>query len=321
MMSVSRALAYLWLANILGGLSYAGMRLALDGLPEITIIELRILVALPCFALLLKGESLRWPYHGRDLVLLLIIAIGGFAAPLALGIIGVKLASVANASILVLLEPIGIVVLAALFLGERPRAGQVLGIALGLTGATLVVLSGAGGPLELGRSALTGNLILALHGFLWSLFTVTAKPLLERHSPLSITYCASIVALIALAPFVPLELRGRPLFHGPVWTTLFWVVALGVLVSFGSTLLWVEAVRVVRPIVIAAFVFVQPLVGSLAGYFLGERLSPFAMMGAALICLAVFVVTRGERETERAPEPTSVPPRPGELDHAHVPRR
>src|SRR5262249_52531946 len=117
-MSVSRALWYLLLANILGGLSYAGMRLALQGLPEITVIELRLVVALACFMILLKGESRRWPYRGRDMLLILIVGIGGFAAPLALGIVGLKLSTVANASILVLLEPIGIVVLAAIFLGE-----------------------------------------------------------------------------------------------------------------------------------------------------------------------------------------------------------
>ncbi|MEW6742243.1 MAG: DMT family transporter [Planctomycetota bacterium] len=193
-------------------------------------------------------------------------------------------------------------ILASIFLGERVSLLQVSRITIGLTGALLVVLSGGESRGLLDHSYLWGNVILAVHGFLWALYTVGAKPLLARYSPLEVTHGALLLALVALIPLVPLEMRGRPLFHGPPGMTLLWVVLLGVLVSFLATVFWNAALRRLSPVVIAGFVFVQPVVGAVMGRLVfGERLATGALVGGVLIGSAVFLVAKGEGC--RAPRP------------------
>ena len=309
-----RALFFLFLSNVLGGASFAAMQLARAGLPEITILELRLVVALFCLAPLLGRDSLRWPYDRRDTLRLVLTGTLGFAAPLALGILGLRYSTSTNASILILLEPIGIVLLARLFLKERAALGQTLGMLLGLGGATLVVLGSGGDASLLAGSHLLGNLMLAVHGLMWSVYTIAAKPVLERHGSRPVTYHASWVALLALAPFVPFELRGRPLFHGPALPSLLWVAALGLGVSFAGTYLWIKALAVLRPIVIAVFVFVQPLVGALLGRIVfDDPAGPGTLVGGLMIGLAVLAIAAPEARRGRGADPRRrAPPRPSD---------
>ncbi|MFO0980893.1 MAG: DMT family transporter [Planctomycetota bacterium] len=138
----------------------------------------------------------------------------------------------------------------------------------------------------------------------WSLFTIAAKPLLQRHRALTITYAASLITLVTLAPLAQIEAHGMTALASAPLQSLLWVVALGVLVSFGSTLLWIEAVRLVKPVMVAAFVFIQPIVGALLGHLVfGESLSGPGLLGGALICGAVLLVASGEG-TRAAAEPT-----------------
>ena len=190
-----RAVGALLIANVLGGACYAGMKLALEGMPAFWVVGLRVGITLLGTAILMGRSAFRWEYRGKDLGLLLLVGVLGFALPIALIVPGLRHAPSVNASVLILLEPIGIVGLSFLFLKERTTGRQALGIALGLGGAALVVL---GSGRAAGGGSLEGNLILAIQGLLWSVWTVAGKPLLKRHSPMSMTYASSVVALAAL---------------------------------------------------------------------------------------------------------------------------
>jgi drug/metabolite transporter (DMT)-like permease len=287
-----RALSSLFAANLLGGGSYVVQKLVLTDLPPLTITLLRTFVGALCMVPLLGAAAWRWPFKGRDAWLMLAAGGLGFALPLMLGLLGLRMSTAANGSILVLLEPMGIVILSAIFFRERISRSQGLGLTLGIGGALIVVLSGAGETSLLSSSHLMGNIILAVHGFLWSIYTVAARPLLPVHGSVSIAYGSSLVTLALLAPFWPLELEGLRLGAAAL-PALGWCVGLGVFVSFLSTVLWMDGLRLAGPIVVAAFVFLQPVTGALLGYFvLGEVLAPVAFIGAALVGSAVLLVAR-----------------------------
>lgn len=289
-------------ANLLGGASYAGMKLAMRGLPESGVIAIRILVQLVCFGLILGRGALAWPYRGRDLGLLLLVGGAGFALPLALCPAGMALSSSANASILVLLEPIGIVILSALFLKERATRLQTIGILLGFAGAVLVVLAGPEDPALLRKDYLAGNLLLAAHGVLWAVYTVSARPLLTRHSSLSVAYAASWVALAGVSPWLLWETSRWTPQAGLVEPALGWALAVALAVGVGCTWLWNEGLRLGGPIAVAGFIFLQPLVGTWLGHLaFGEKLGGEVLAGGALIAAAVLLVAWGERRAAGGP--------------------
>ncbi|HEX6882754.1 MAG TPA: DMT family transporter [Planctomycetota bacterium] len=292
------------LANVLGGVAYPVQKLALEGLPPATVGFLRNAVALLPLYLVLRArrragaERPRWT--GAEKVRVLLLGTVAYALPMWLGIVGVELASAANASILILLEPVTIVAIAWLVLGERVGPLKVLGLVLGLMGALAIVSEGASLRALWAGEAFLGNLLLALHGILWGCHTPLALPLSRRHDAFDLCLRATLLSLLVLGPAALLEAAAWS--AGPtLLPALGWTLGLGLFVSFGATVLWLAALRHLQAATVAGFIFLQPLSGVLVGIlFLGERLSPAALTGGTLIVVGVALDVL--RTNRRAPQ-------------------
>ena len=294
------ALAAIVVANFIGGSTYVGQALARDGLPPSTVILLRNLVALACLWLWTRPSGgLQLGFTRREHARLALLGVLAYASPLLLGIVGQNWSTAGNASILILLEPVSIVFFAWLLLHERVRWTQGAGLAVGLGGAMVIVLGESAGDTDLLASThLRGNAILALHGVLWGLYSPLMAPLVATRRSVDVTFASMLWALLLLVPAAAIE--------APHWQSgpdllpaLGWTLALGVLASFGATVLWVWSLRFLSPATVAPFVFFQPLAGVLAGHFvLEEVLTEQALLGGVLIGAGVLLVLLPERRAK-----------------------
>jgi len=290
-------------ANVFGGAAYPAQKAALEGLPPATVTFLRNLVALIVLIVVARRPGVRPPWSAAEARRAGVIGIFAFALPMWFGVIGVKHSSAANASILILLEPVTIVAIAWLLQGERIGPRKLAGLVLGLSGALAIVLEDVQPGGWLGGEHLYGNAILALHGILWGCHTPLAKPLSERHDPISL--CLRVMGVGTLFLAVPAALEAGEWQAGPTLVpALLWTLALGLFVSFGSTVLWIAALRRIPSTSVAGFVFLQPFTGVLMGFALyGEGLSAAARVGAALIAAGVALdVLATARPREPRPE-------------------
>jgi drug/metabolite transporter (DMT)-like permease len=291
-------LGWIWLAQAIGGSTPALTKLALGGLgPFGIVIARQILATLFLLGLARLGRlrdgtpAARAPWTGRDLLLLLALSWAGFALPQLLGALGLRLSSATHGALLSPLEPIGILVGAALVLREPLGAAHVLAGGLGLVGTTLIVLPGGEGSDSRGGD-LRGDLLMALGHLCWAIYTLAAKPLLARHDPLRVAIAAGALSWIPLLPLAALE----PLDPPRALPALGWVLLLAFLSSALGTVAWNRALREVSAGTMAIFVFLQPLVGLTLGVLaLGERAAASAVVGAALITFGVGVATVRER--------------------------
>jgi len=289
------ALALIALANLIGGSTYLAQKLALEGLPAASVTVLRNAIAMLCLLLwAARAGGIRLRFTAREHLRLALAGVLGYALPLLLGIWGLRGSTSGNASILILLEPPAIMLFSWLLLAERIRGLQLAGLAAGLAGALWIVAGDPGpgaalGDLLAGRYV-GGNAILALHGVMWGLYSPLMLPLARRHRPSDVTFGAMLWAMLLLVPAALLEAgewRGGPALS----PALIWTLALGVVGSFGGTILWVEALRHLDGATVAPFVFLQPLAGVLAGHLvLDEELSGAALAGGALIAAGVLLV-------------------------------
>ena len=287
------ALTAIAVANVLGGLTYLGQDLALEGLPFATITLLRNLVALVLMAIWMGPRRITWRYPARDLGRLTLLGVLAYAAPLLLGTLGTRLSTAANGSILILLEPCAILVFARLLLGEHVRTGQAAGIACGLVGGLLIVLRDTPADGLLVQEHLLGNVLLAAHAMLWGLYSPLMKPLAERYRPMDVTFMSMVLAQVLLLPAALVELP--ELAAGPaladLWPALGWTLALGIGGSFAATVLWSWSLRHLQASSVATFVFLQPLAGVLGdAVFRGGRVSSEALLGGACIGVGVLLV-------------------------------
>jgi drug/metabolite transporter (DMT)-like permease len=295
--AADRAVGVAIVANLVGGTSYVLAKVALGGMPETTLVVVRTAIALVVL-LPLAGAGTRalLRARGQDRRLLLVMGIVGYALPLVLGNHGLRRSTATNAALLIGTEPIAVVVLSALMLGERLSRARLVALGLGLAGATVLV---AGGVPFLGvRYAphVVGDLLLVAHGIAWGVYTVAGKRLLERHDALGVSAASLLVALPALAPLAAVEAAAFDWDPARLWPALGAAAALGLVVSAGMTLLWNTALRDLEASRLAGFIVLQPLAGLVLGVVaLGEPLTAASLGGGLLILFGVWALVVEER--------------------------
>jgi drug/metabolite transporter (DMT)-like permease len=228
----------------------------------------------------------------RDWALMTAVATFGYALPLALGNYGQTLSTASSAAIFIGMEPVCIVILSSVFLGERLTGLKVFSLLAGLAGATLIAFQGPprlGGVFS-GRQA--GDFVLAAAGCSWALYTVIGKPLLSRVEPMDYTAVTSVLCFLGVAawagPGVTLSAwRGA---GTSAWLAIFYLAAVG---SFFGALVWNVALKRVEASRQANFIFLQPLVGvALGAGFLGDPFTRWTAAGGALVLGGMWAATR-----------------------------
>ncbi len=289
-------LFWVLLAQAIGGSTPIVTKLALEGLTPWQLAAGRqLLGTLILYAVArasgVLGSGEHRPFERRDWLLLLCLAWAGFALPMLLLIHGVERSTAINGALLAPVEPIGILLGGALMLGERITAVRVVAIALGAAGATLIVL---GGEVTPGAGDLFGDSLIFAGYAAWSIYTLAAKPLLDRHDPTRISLWAialTVPPLVLIAALQPLDVeRALP--------ALGWIVVLAFTATALATYAWNRALGAMSAGTLAAFIFVQPVVGAImGGLVLGEVVSPLAAVGT-LVAIAgvVLAALRGENE-------------------------
>jgi len=189
--------------------------------------------------------------------------------------------------------PLFVVALGAL-LGERPRAGELAGVLLGLVGALVL---GFG---ELGSGTGSRGLLLLLSPMAWAWGTILAR----RARPASaVTFAAqqmvcgagsNLVVGLVLGEHLPAQITATA-----AWA-FAWLVLFGSVVGFPA---YAFLVRNARPAVATSYAYVNPVLAVVLGAALGgERLTGTTLAALGLVCVAVLVV----RPTRAAPAPTRV---------------
>jgi drug/metabolite transporter (DMT)-like permease len=194
--------------------------------------------------------------------------------------------SAGGVALITSLQPILIGLLAPLVTQERVDARRWLGLALGVMGAILVILSrNAGMPMA------AGGLLFAVA----ALLCITASTLYEkRHGrtihPVSANLVQYAVALVVTAPLAALLEPMRIDWTAPLLASLGYLVLCNSLVAITLLLAMVRHGEASR--VSALFFLVPPCTALIALLVLGEPIAPLAWPGMGLAAVGILLVTR-----------------------------
>jgi len=230
-----------------------------------------------------RGRSRLATATRGDWARMVCVGLFGYALPLALGTYGVKLSSATSASLLVGIEPVTIVLLSAVFLGEALTGLKVVSLVLGLSGALLIAFQGLPTLSGAFTDRLKGDLILALHGSCWALYSVLGKSALKRVDPLDFTAITSVIGFfgVALWALPGTQPSAWAATSGGAWLAMAYLAVAG---GFLGVILWNVALKRVEASKVANFIFLQPVVGVLLGVGLqGDPITAWSMAGGALI--------------------------------------
>jgi drug/metabolite transporter (DMT)-like permease len=291
----------LGLVYVLWGSTYLGIKVAVETIPPLLAGGSRFLVAALILAsiLALRGVSLRVT---RSELLGAGIA-GGLMLGLGVGMVHVAETRIDSsvAAMIAGTVPLQIIVL-RLIAHESPARATRLSTLAGLVGLTLVVAPGLGtGSTALGLAVMLASTIAWSTGsFLSNKVTLPRDPFVATVWEMALGGAALMVGAAAFGEYGEL---GSATLAGDSMLAWGYLAVMGSLVGF-TAYAWL--LRVAPISLVVTHQYVNPLVAIALGMaFLGERPSPWALAGAALVIGAVYVAIKAEFP-RRSARPASV---------------
>lgn len=295
---------------VIWGSSFMWITVALeDGLPPMTIVAWRALAACVLLVAVLVVRGGRLPLTWNLWKRMFVLGATNMVIPMALISWGQQFIPSGMASILNAMVPLFTIVLAAMALAdEHITAAKLGGLAVGFVGVIVLAspnLTAAGAD-EDAAAAVTGMLAVAGAGIFYAIASVyvrrriTGMPIVEQpdgstRAPLPVeislgTTATALLMITALAVVFERPAGGVITVPGSVggWVGVVWLGALGTGVAYLIFYRLIARWGATRTTLVT---YVIPVVAIVVGYiFLGERLRPVELLGAALIIGGVILV-------------------------------
>ncbi len=257
-------------------------------MPPKVLVGARILLAAPILILVTRPWRAGMPR--RDIWAVLGLGVLGVVLNQAAFVEGLYRSTPLNGAVIGCLVPAWTLLIATLLGHERPRAQQLLGIALAMAGALGMV---AVEQFEFGRERLIGNLLLLTSGVLYGGYLALARPLLARHGPSPVMGWLFVGASVASLPYVLPGVLAQDwqALSGAAWGGLAYVVLGATVIGY-----WVNsfALSKVAASSTAVFAYLQPFItGIAAGQVLDQRPGWHVVAAGALIFAGIGLVFAG----------------------------
>jgi drug/metabolite transporter (DMT)-like permease len=284
-------LALLGLLALLWGSSYALIKVAVAEIPPLTLVALRVTLALPFLLLVMRLQGAALPRGRRRWAALLGQSLLNSILPWTLLAWGQRSVDSALASVLNSTSPIFVFFLTLLVTRHEALSLRKLsGACLGLAGVVLIVgvdaLDGLGQEV-LGQLAAVGGAVL------YACAAVAAR----RFTGLPASATAAGVMLWAVLWLVPLSLAvDRPWTLAPSGRALGAALALGIFCTGLALALYFRLMRTLGSLGVASQAYLRAGVGVLLGtLLLGESIAPAVGLGLVAAVLGVAAINLPQR--------------------------
>lgn len=238
-----------------------------------------------------------WPHLKRDfsklkmslnwVLLLGALGIGTFNTLLYTGL---QTTTAVNGLLLQSMQPALILMLGAIVFGESVRLFQILGIALSITGALMIILRGDLTALMALEFNL-GDLVIIIAVIVWSFYSVLLRKRPAVH-PLSFLAATFAVGVVVIFPIYVAEIAsGRMIESRPEsWLAISYVCLFPSLIAY---LFFNRGVELLGSATAGLFLNIMPVVGALlAALLLSEAIHSFHFLGMLLIGIGILSATR-----------------------------
>jgi drug/metabolite transporter (DMT)-like permease len=286
----TRAILALLLTMIFWGSAAVFMRtLALALTPENSLaLRYVILSAINVIGLIYLGT---WRIPRTDWSRFLVAGLIGMAGYNWFVNAGFALVPAGLGTIITMVEPLMIALLAALLLGEKLNRFIFIGVAIATLGAIVLFWEDLT-TTQASSVAPLGILYLMICCLCWAIYTIVAKPLLDRYDSFTVT---AITMLIAAPPLIgaanePLTVLAARLDLRQ-WAELTYLVFAS---GIGGTLLWNYGSKHLSGTTAGTFLYLIPVVAVASGALvLAEPVTIFIVLGGLLMLAGVAAAQFG----------------------------
>ncbi len=225
-----------------------------------------------------------------DRMRLFLCAVSGIAINQLFFIKGLSLTYPIHAALLLLITPILIVFIAAWILKERLGIFKLAGLALGILGALVLILSkDSSGN---GENVLPGDLFIIINAISYTIYFIIVKPLMLKYNAIVILRWIFTIGLVLVLPFGWVEFTEIPWqqYNAVDYTSMGLIVITG---TFLAYLFNLYGIKNLGASVAGFYIYTQPVFAALiAMLFLHEHLALYKIIAAALIFSGVYLANK-----------------------------
>ena len=239
-------------------------------------------------------SSLFIPYQKIEGKHLIYMVAGGFFGlamnqiPYALGL---TLSSPVDSSIIRSATPIMVIILALIIYKQKVTVKLILSVLLGIAGALLIILLGGGATK--GTSHLSGNLLVVVGVFSYSLYLVLIKPVAGKYHTIHIMKWMFLSAsLITLPLSFPHIIAAKAFSSATNWTVIARLLYSCIFATYIAYLVNVIALKYITPTRESLYSYLQPVVATTVAIILGQdKLSWVDPISLLLIFVSFYLLT------------------------------
>ena len=229
-------------------------------------------------AAVIVGE---WKIH-------LVQALLGYVGYTLLLYYALGVTSPVTASVLVALNPATIAIAARFVLRENMSVNTIVGIAISIVGALVVVF---GGGIAGGFAFSYGDVLLLIATVLWTAYSMLAPRV--KTPPITATAVQATISGIIMIPVMALDIAGGNTawftMDGSDWLGVLWI---GLIPSAGAYFLWNISSDWIGPTRTGAFLNIIPVFTALFVVAFGGSVTPTQVLGGALVLAGVSYANR-----------------------------
>jgi len=207
---------------------------------------------------------------------------------------GLSLSTPINSSVIITLSPVILLVLSAIFLKEKISPIKIIGIAIGMLGALVLVLFGASTQANAPNIPL-GNVLYFINGATYAIYLILVKPITNKYSTVTLMKWLFLTGVFLNLPFTISEFTNVNWLDLPtrvIWIMLFVVVG----TTFSTYFLNLYALKTLKASTVGAFIYLQPLIAVIFAVLVGaDRITPVRALAGLLIFAGVYLSTRTKK--------------------------
>jgi drug/metabolite transporter (DMT)-like permease len=273
--------------NVIYAISYGFSKDVLSGyIPPFAFILIRVTGAALLFWLITAFFSSR-KISSKDLGLFALCGLFGVAANQLMFFEGLKHTSTIHSSVIMVCTPILVLLFARILLKEHLNSFKIIGVSIGLLGAVLLIYSSG---MSISESSAYGDVLILLNASSYGIYLVLVKPLMAKYSPLQVIKWVFTFGWVMVLPF------GIAQFGDINWDfptdIALKVIFIILFMTFFTYLLTVYGLGKVSPVVVSAYIYIQPILASLLAVAQQkENLSLLTILYGVLIMIGVLLVS------------------------------
>lgn len=203
---------------------------------------------------------------------------------------GLNLTTPINAAVMMVMAPIITFVLAVIFLKEKIRLKRVLGLTIGVMGAVIMIVYGKGSSAT-APNPLLGNALIFVNASAFACYLIIVKKLTQIYHPFTFIKWMYTLGIIMVLPFGAKQVLEMPFEMIPLsgYLSIAYVV---VFVTFGTYILNIFAIKILKPTTVAVFIYFQPFLATVFAVILGtDSMDLIKIIAAAFILFGVYLVS------------------------------